>query len=112
MKQSIIDGFPFVFGISVYESFESNNVKNTGFVPMPNTSTEKLLGGHAIMAVMFDDDKKVFGCRNSWGPDWGDKGYFYLPYEYILNSNLASDFWIITSINLDDDNYDEEFYNN
>jgi len=108
MKQSIIDGFPFVFGINIYESFESNNVKNTGFVPMPNTSTEQLLGGHAIMAVMFDDDKKIFGCRNSWGPDWGDKGYFYLPYDYILNPDLASDFWIVTSINLD--NEDDEYY--
>lgn len=111
MKQSIIDGFPFVFGINIYESFESENVKNTGNVPMPNISNEKLLGGHAVMAVMFDDDKKVFGCRNSWGTNWGDKGHFYLPYDYILNSELASDFWIITSLNLDDEYkyYEEEY---
>jgi C1A family cysteine protease len=113
MKQSIIEGFPFVFGINIYETFESENVKNTGNVPMPDTSNEKLLGGHAVMAVMFDDDKKVFGCRNSWGTNWGDKGYFYLPYDYILNSDLASDFWIITSLNLDEkeDKYYEEEYN-
>jgi len=114
MKQSIIDGLPFVFGISIYESFESINVKNTGYVPMPDTSNEKLLGGHAVMAVMFDDDKKVVGCRNSWGSDWGDKGHFYLPYDYILNSDLASDFWIITSLNLEDEDkyYEEEYIDN
>lgn len=109
MKQSIVEGFPFVFGINVYESFESENVKNTGFVPMPDTKHEKLLGGHAIMAIMFDDDKKIFGCRNSWGVEWGDKGYFYLPYDFILDKDLASDFWIITSINLDDENVNEDY---
>ena len=103
MKQSIIEGFPFVFGINIYESFESEIVKKTGFVPMPDTKNEKLLGGHAIMTVMFDDDKKIIGCRNSWGVEWGDKGYFYLPYDFILNKDLASDFWIITGLNLDDD---------
>jgi C1A family cysteine protease len=104
MKQSIIDGFPFIFGFSVYESFESDEVSKTGNVPMPDTSTEELLGGHAVMAVMFDDDRKVIGCRNSWGMEWGNKGYFYLPYDYILNPNLASDFWIVTSIELNEEN--------
>ena len=115
MKQSIINGFPFIFGINIYESFETIDVNNTGNIPMPNIQNEKLLGGHAVMAVMFNDDKKVFGCRNSWGINCGDNGYFYLPYEYILDNNLASDFWIITSLDLDNNckYYEEDdFYEN
>lgn len=47
------------------------------------------------MAVGFDDIEEVFIIRNSWSDKWGDNGYFYMPYEYILNRNLASDFWVI-----------------
>lgn len=97
LKQCLINGYPFVFGISVYESFESQQVTQTGNVPMPR-SDEQLLGGHAVMCVGFDDDKHVFIVRNSWGPNWGDKGYFYLPYNYVTNSNLSSDFWTILSV--------------
>ena len=101
MKQSLLNGYPFVFGFNVYESFESDNVTKTGVVPMPDVNKEKLLGGHAVMAVSFDDNLRVIGCRNSWGDKWGDEGYFYLPYDYILDANLASDFWIITSVELE-----------
>lgn len=88
----LASGYPFVFGISVYESFESQMVKQTGQVPMPGTN-EKNLGGHAICAVGYDLNKKIFIVRNSWGESWGDKGYFYLPFEYV--DKLASDFWTI-----------------
>jgi len=89
--------FPIVFGISVYESFESENVKKTGIVPLPDKN-EKLLGGHAIVLVGYDNDKQMFIFRNSWGNDWGENGYGYLPYEYVCDSDLASDFWVITKI--------------
>jgi len=94
MKQCLVDGYPFIFGFSVYDSFESDEVAKTGIVPMPS-QTEKLLGGHAVMAVGYDDSKKCFIVRNSWGEDWGDKGYFYLPYDYFTDSNLSADFWTI-----------------
>ncbi len=94
LKQCLIEGFPFVFGIDIYESFETNEVMTTGIVPMPKTG-EKLLGGHAILAVLFDDEKQCFGFRNSWGETFGDNGYGYLPYEYVLDKNLASDFWTV-----------------
>lgn len=93
-KGCLADGFPFVFGISVYESFESQAVAKTGNVPMPKPS-EKSLGGHAIMAVGYDDSQKRFIIRNSWGADWGMQGYFTLPYDYVLNQNLSDDFWTI-----------------
>ncbi len=97
LKGCLASGYPFVFGISVYESFESQAVAKTGRVPMPK-STEKNLGGHAIMAVGYDDSQKRFIIRNSWGTDWGMKGYFTLPYDYVLDENLADDFWTIKSV--------------
>lgn len=97
LKQCLINGYPFVFGIMVYESFESDAVAKTGKVPMPQPN-EQLLGGHAVMCVGFDDNKQVFIVRNSWGPNWGDKGYFYLPYKYVTSPNLSSDFWTVLTV--------------
>ena len=93
----ISSGLPFVFGFGVYESFESEEVAKTGIMPIPK-KTEKLLGGHAVMAVGFDEEKQHFIIRNSWGIEWGDRGYFYMPYEFISNSNMCSDFWCIEKI--------------
>ena len=95
IKSALIEGFPVVFGFSVYESFESEEVAKTGYMPMPKPN-EKILGGHAVALVGFDNSKKVFIVRNSWGSGWGDKGYFYMPYDFIVNPNMASDFWTIT----------------
>lgn len=94
LKGCLASGYPFVFGFTVYESFESQDVANTGIVPMPG-KTEKVLGGHAVMAVGYDDSTGRFLVMNSWGTNWGDKGYFTIPYEYLTNSNLADDFWTI-----------------
>src|SRR3954469_9285728 len=95
LKSCLYQGFPFVFGFSVYQSFMSQGVARTGLMPMPS-KRERLLGGHAVLAVGYDDSKQVFIVRNSWGPNWGDKGYFYMPYKYITNDDLAADFWTIT----------------
>jgi C1A family cysteine protease len=89
-------GRPFIFGITIYESFESAAVAKTGMVPMPHVHHEKCLGGHAITCVGYTRDH--FIIRNSWGPNWGDKGYFYLPYAYVLSPALASDFWCLQKI--------------
>jgi len=89
--------FPVVFGISVYESFESEKVAKTGIVPLPE-NTERMLGGHAIVLVGYDNEKKLFIFRNSWGEQWGDKGYGYLPFEYVCDANLASDFWVVNKV--------------
>lgn len=94
MKHTLSSGFPFVFGFAVYESFESIDVSKTGIVPMPQAS-EHMLGGHAVMAVGYEDETERFIARNSWGSKWGDKGYFYMPFSYLTNSSLASDFWTI-----------------
>jgi len=94
MKTSLYNGCPFVVGILVYQSFESAYVDKTGYVPMPSTR-EPLLGGHAVVCVGYDDTKKMFIMRNSWGTNWGVAGYFYLPYAYLTSSKLTSDLWNI-----------------
>lgn len=97
MKACLAAGFPFVYGFSVYESFESVEVAKTGVVPMPGID-EQFLGGHAVLASGYDDEKRAFIVRNSWGTGWGDGGYFYMPYAYLLDRGLASDFWTIRRV--------------
>lgn len=94
LKACLADGYPFVFGFSVYDSFYSEKTTTTGKMQLPGPK-EKSEGGHAVMAVGYNDKQKCFIVRNSWGTGWGDKGYFYMPYEYITNNNLADDFWTI-----------------
>ena len=94
LKGCLASGYPFVFGFTVYESFESPAVAKSGAMPMPAAS-EKVLGGHAVVAAGYDDASQRFIIRNSWGSKWGQKGYFTMPYAYITESNLADDFWTI-----------------
>lgn len=92
LRACLASGFPFMFGFTVYESFESEAVAKTGKVPMPK-KTEKVLGGHAVDGCGYDDAKKAVLVRNSWSSDWGIGGYCWMPYAYLTNLNLASDFW-------------------
>ncbi len=94
MKSCLASGFPFVFGFSVYESFESETVAKTGKASLPKKG-EKMVGGHAVMAVGYDDAQGRFIVRNSWGPQWGMDGYFTLPYGYLTRDDLSADFWTI-----------------
>jgi C1A family cysteine protease len=94
MKGCLAEGYPFAFGMIVYESFEGDQVANTGVVQMPSAG-EQDVGGHAVLVVGYDDSQQRFIVRNSWGTDWGMKGYFTLPYGYILNPDLATDFWTV-----------------
>ncbi len=94
LRSCLASGFPFVFGFSVYESFMSDEMKQTGIMPMP-TADEDMLGGHAVMAAGYDNDTRMFLIRNSWGKKWGDNGYFWMPYDYISKTNNCSDFWTL-----------------
>jgi len=80
---------PIIFGINVYDSFLSST---NGIVPMPNTTTETLQGGHCMLLVGYNDATQTFTCANSWGNSWGNNGLCYMPYAYILNSTLSSDY--------------------
>jgi C1A family cysteine protease len=95
MLRCLAEGFPFVFGFTVYDAFESAAVARSGVLNMPGPK-EKVVGGHAVMAVGYNDRARRFIIRNSWGSDWGQKGYFTMPYGYLSpDRNLADDFWTI-----------------
>jgi len=94
MKMCLAEGYPFVFGFTVYDAFESEQVAKTGQLDLPKPS-EKAVGGHAVMAVGYNDATKRFLIRNSWATDWGLQGYFTIPYDYLGDRNLADDFWTI-----------------
>jgi C1A family cysteine protease len=96
-KGCLASGYPFVVGFSVYESFETSVVARTGDVPMPRVR-EEVVGGHAVLAVGYDDARGRFLARNSWGSRWGLAGHFTLPYEYLLDDGLSDDFWTIKLI--------------
>jgi C1A family cysteine protease len=88
MKHALATSGAFVIGVDVYQSFEDTA---DGVIPVPGPD-DQYLGGHAICVVGYDDTKKWFIVKNSWGPDWGDKGYCYLPYNFI--DGYARDMWI------------------
>jgi C1A family cysteine protease len=95
IKTALHNRIPFVLGIQVYASFESDHASRTGMIPYPNVRTETYLGGHAIVISGYDDLRGLFLFRNSWGPRWGSNGYGYIPYRYILDRGLTSDLWCI-----------------
>jgi C1A family cysteine protease len=105
MKACLVSGYGFVFGFTVYESFESAGVASTGVVPMPENG-EQTLGGHAVVCVGYNDGPKVvngipaqhFVVRNSWGSAWGVQGYAFFPYAYLTNGSLCDDLWKVTAI--------------
>lgn len=94
LKGCLASRYPFLFGFSVYESFESAQVARTGHASLPK-SGEAVIGGHAVVGVGYDDARQWFVVRNSWGAGWGMRGYFTLPYAYVTDASLAADFWTV-----------------
>jgi len=102
-RQCLADGYPFMIGIQIFETFESEEVARSGVVPMPEWN-EKCLGGHAVAVIGYNDKFKrgLFGksephyeVRNSWGTDWGDQGHFWIPARYIEDTKYGTDAWTI-----------------
>jgi len=96
----LAEGYPFTMGISVYESFKSRKVARSGVVPLPRRG-EKHLGGHALLVVGYDRRRRRFLVRNSWGEGWGLGGYCLMPYPYLLNPDLAWDFWTARRVSME-----------
>ncbi len=97
LLSALAAGYPFVFGFTVYESFESDAVAQTGIVPMP-LPHEQIMGGHAVLAVGYNYQTQRFIVRNSWGSGWGMAGYFTIPFAYVLSASLAQDLWVIETV--------------
>ena len=95
IKQVLAQSLPVVIGIWLFAGFESDAVAASGVVPMP-TYGEENIGGHAMLVVGYDDARQAFLVRNSWGTSWGQQGYCWIPYDYIGNTKLGSDYWVAT----------------
>ena len=97
---ALTNGYPVTIGFKVYSSFESPVVYSKGIMPYPNVRKEKCLGGHAVLLVGYDKNTERYIVRNSWGQNWGDSGYFYMPFQVIDTPSMSGDFWIIKSVNI------------
>ena len=97
LRTCLASGNPIVFGATLYESFESPGPNKNGEISMPKKN-ESVLGGHAQVIVGYDDARKMFKVRNSWGTSWGINGYEFFPYAYLTNESLASDFWTLRKL--------------
>lgn len=95
LKLCLYLGRPFLAGFSVFQGFF--DARESGAVPMPEPQEQKK-GTHAALVVGYNDIEERFKLRNSWGPEWGNEGYFTLPYEYLLKRGLAADFWTIRTV--------------
>ena len=89
-------GFPFAFGFTVFDGWYKQN-PHPAVIPVPS-ATDTPVGGHAVLCIGYDNNKSLFKIRNSWGPNEGDQGYFYMPYAYVTEPTLANDLWVINSI--------------
>lgn len=94
LRGCLAQGYPFVFGFAVYTNMYEANGDPVTYLTLPQPS-DGMLGGHAVMCVGYDDSTTMFTIRNSWGPSVHDKGYLYMPYGYLTDPTLASDFWTI-----------------
>ncbi len=101
LQACLASGYPVVFGFWAYESIEARAVEKTGAIPLPK-AREKRLGGHVVLAVGYDHARRQILIRNSWGTKWGKGGYGTMPYAYVLNPELASDFWTIRVMSVSD----------
>lgn len=96
LKTTLSNKHPIIIGITIYQSFCSGQVSNTGIIPMPNLNVETQLGACAGLIVGFDDNTRMFKTMMSWGEEWADEGYCYLPYDYVMNPFFVFEFWVLS----------------
>jgi len=94
MRQALAAGFPVIVGFEVYQEIESDQVARTGYLPRPSRG-EEAIAGHAVLLVGYDDARRRWLLRNSWGPGWGMGGYFETDYGYLDSTTYGGDYWVI-----------------
>jgi hypothetical protein len=95
-KGALADGYPIIFALKLYDSFDRQRKPGLVPAPSPNEAGRESHGGHAMLCVGYSEKDRVFIVRNSWGTGWGDKGYCYIPFGYMMNPELNfGDSWII-----------------
>ena len=88
IKCALVEGRPLMLGVEIYESFIIG-----GEIPVPNVEREKHVGGQALLVVGYNDETERFIAMNSWGKEWGNEGYCFIPYSYVLDPNLTMELW-------------------
>ena len=106
VKKCLHEGYPVSFGFMIFESMMSDEVTTTGIVPIPS-KREQPMGGHAVLAVGYDNSKEALLVRNSWGKNWGMDGYFWLPYYFVTEPNMSADYWTIRMVESENKAADE-----
>jgi C1A family cysteine protease len=98
MKSCLAEGFPFAFGLKLFHSFDK--AQKRGIVPIPDPSEQGRAehGWHAMLCVGYSDQSQAFIVRNSWGEDWGEKGYCYVPYSYMTNPEYCQELWAVRAV--------------
>lgn len=96
LQACLAEGYPVQFGIVLYESFMTDAVKATGIVPMPKPRKESQVGGHSMVIAGYDLKKKLYKIRNSWGVEFGQRGYCFMPMAYV--DSQALDLWTIRRV--------------
>lgn len=97
MKSCLAEGYPFALGLQLYPGFMEAPHRQATVIPLPAPG-EAALGGHAVLAVGYDDGRQWLVCRNSWGPAQADGGYFYLPYAYLQDAGRVGDLWSVRTV--------------
>ncbi|CAF0921579.1 unnamed protein product [Adineta ricciae] len=108
MKSCLAQGFPFTFALKLYNSFHQAAKKGIITTPTISKHSQSAIGSQALLAVGYSDRSNAFIVRNSWGSSWGDKGYCYVPYEYMTDPNLCFDLWTIRRIS--NDSFGREYW--
>lgn len=98
-KRALDAGYPIIFGMSLYSSALTEGTFKTGEIKMP-TKSDQVVGGISMVLVGYDNKKKHWIVRNNWGKQWGDKGYGYIPFSYLINPQLANSFWVIYKLDV------------
>jgi len=94
LRGCLAHGFPFTIMIELWQG-DLPAMPPNGTIPMPDTQNDVRSGGHALLIVGYDDRAQLFTVRNSYGADWGQQGYGTIPYEFVLDEELAGSFWVV-----------------